>query len=171
MGVRIALVVLTVFAALWAWAALLFSGAAPGLNAIPIAVSLALLVSGWRASGVFPTRGRHVGSVVGLWSGIEVVALVVSVNVLQHFQRADLMFPLAAIIVGLHFFPLARGIPVRLYYGTGAGLVAAGLVGLLLPAAQRPVAVGIGAALVLWATALAIVLQGRRRTASASSVG
>ncbi len=124
---RIALVVLSIFAALWAWAAIRFSGGAAGLVVIPIAISLALLAFGWRGSGLVPSRGPHVGKVVGLWTGIEVAALVVTANVLEHSHRADLMMPLGAIIVGLHFFPLARGIPVRAYHATGAGLVAAGV--------------------------------------------
>jgi hypothetical protein len=170
MGVRIALLVSTVFAAAWAWAALRLSGSAPGFIFIPIALSLALLALGWRGSGTFPSRGRHVGKVVGLWTTIEVVALLVTANVLQHLRRGDLMFPLGAIIVGLHFFPLARGIPVRFYHATGAGFVFAGLVGLILPAAERPMAVGMSAALILWATALMIVVRAKRAAASTSAL-
>lgn len=162
MGVRIALLVLTVFAALWAWAALRFSGGAPGLVLLPIALSLALLAWGWRGAGMFPSRGSRVGKVVGLWSSIEVVALLVTANILQNLHRGDLMFPAAAIIVGLHFFPLALGIPTRLYHATGAGLVLAGLIGLLVPAAERPLVVGLSAAFILWATALVIVVRARR---------
>lgn len=166
---RIALFVLAVFAALWAWAAIQFSGGAPGLVVVPIAISLALLALGWRGSGMVPSRGRHVGRVVGLWSAIEVAALLVTANVLENIDRGDLMMPLGAIIVGLHFFPLARGIPVRFYHVTGAGLVFAGLVGLLLPAGERPMSVGIGAALILWGTALVFVLRGRKAAASPSA--
>lgn len=166
MGVRIALLVLTGFASAWAWAALRFSDAAPGLIVIPLALSLGLLLFGWRGAGLVPARGAHVGKVVGLWSAIEVAALLVTANVLQSIQRGDLMLPIGAIIVGLHFFPLARGIPVRLYHATGAGLVCAGLAGLLLPAADRPMAVGMAAATVLWATALAVVLRTRHPAAT-----
>jgi hypothetical protein len=158
---RIVLLVLTTFATAWAWAALQLSGAAPALILLPISLSLALIVSGWRGSGMVPSRGQHVGKVVALWSTIEVVAILVTANLVQYLHRDDLMFPLVAVIVGLHFFPLARSIPVRLYHGTGAGFVVAGLVGLLLPAAERPVAVGLGAALILWATALVVVLRVR----------
>ena len=167
MGVRIALLVLTTFAALWACMALRLSGAAPGLIFIRIALSLALLVSGWRGAGVFPARGRRVGKLVGLWSFIEVVALIVTANILQNAGRVDLIFAACAIIVGLHFFPLAHGIPTRLYYATGAGFLFAGFIGLLLPAAERPLVVGIGAALVLWATAFVVVLLARKAATAA----
>jgi hypothetical protein len=158
---RIVLLVLTVFAAAWAWAALRVSGVASALSLLPVAVSFALLAAGWSGAGMAPSRGPHVGKVAGLWSAIEVVALVVAVNALQYFHRADLMFPVAAIIVGLHFLPMARGIPVKLYYATGCGFVLAGLVGLLLPPTGRAMVVGMSAALVLWATALVVVLRSR----------
>lgn len=167
MGVRIALMVLGVFAVAWSWAALGMSGAAPGLIVIPVAISAVLVGWGWRAAGTVPARGRHVGKVVGLWSGIEVVALLVTANLLENLHRADLMMPLGALIVGFHFFPLARGIPVRLYHATGAGLVSAGLIGLMVPAAERPIVVGISAAIVLWGTALAVVLRARQAGATA----
>ena len=111
---RIVLLVLTMFAAAWAWAALTVSGVAAGFALLPIAISLALLAAGWNGAGMVPSSGPHVGKVAGLWSGVEVIALIIAVNALQHFDRGDLMFPVAAIIVGLHFLPMARGIPVRL---------------------------------------------------------
>jgi hypothetical protein len=169
MGVRIALVVLNVFAALWAWVGLKLSGVAPPLTLVPFVVSMALLALGWRGAGVTPAaRGRHVGKVVGLWSTIEVVALLIAANVLEHRHRPDLMLPTGAIIVGLHFFPLARGIPVKLYNATGAGLLSVGLAGLLVPAGDRAVVSGLGAALVLWATALIIILRSPRPTSAAA---
>lgn len=169
MGVRIALVV-TVFAAAWSWAGLRLSDAPSGLILLPIALSLALLAWGLRGSGLFASRGPHVGRVVGLWSSIEVVALLVTANVLRDLHRDDLAFPLCAIIVGLHFFPLARGIPVRLYHGTGAGLVLAGVVGLILPASERPMAVGMTAALILWATAVLVALRAKQVAATSPSL-
>jgi hypothetical protein len=168
MGVRIALVVLNVFAALWAWAGLRFSGFAPGLSLLPIVVSLALLAWGWRGVGTVPSRGRHVGRVIAVWSTIEGLALFVTANVLENLDRGDLMLPFGAIIVGLHFFPLARGIPVRLYHATGAGLLLTGIAGLLAPAAERPLLVGLGAALVLWATALVIIVRAPRASLAAA---
>jgi hypothetical protein len=159
MGVRIALMVLNLFAALWAWAGLHFSGVSRVISLLPIAVSLAVLASGWRGAGMVPARGSRVGKVVAIWSSIEGIALFVTANVLVKVHRPDLMLPLGAIVVGLHFFPLARGIPVRLYYATAAGLVIVGIGAVIVPAADRAMMAGMGAAVVLWATALAIVLR------------
>ena len=166
MGVRIALIVLGSFAVAWSWVGLHLSGAPTGLMIAPIAVSLAIVAVGWRAAGTVPARGPRVGRLVGLWTAIEFVALFVTANILVNVHRADLMLPAGAIIVGLHFFPLARGIPVRIYNATGAGLVSLGLIGLLLPVDRRPILIGLGAAAILWATALAIIVQARRSAAA-----
>lgn len=168
MGVRIPLAVLNVFAALWAWVGLRLAGVALDLTFVPFAVSLALLAWSWRAAGmVRAVRGSHVGKVVGLWSTIEVVALLIAANLLEHYHRPDLMLPIGATIVGLHFFPLARGIPVKIYHATAVGLVLVGLAGLIVPSADRPIVVGMGAALVLWATALIIILRAPQAVATA----
>jgi hypothetical protein len=168
--VRIALLVLTVFAVVWASAAIWLSGASHGLILLALSVSLSLLAFGWESSGRVGTRGPQVGRVVGIWSTIEGLALFITANVLGNLQRADLMLPAGAIIVGLHFFPLARGMPARVYYATGSGLVLVGTVGLLLPQGSRPMIVGLGAALILWATALTIVLRTRGPAPTSHSV-
>jgi hypothetical protein len=171
MGVRIALLVLGVFAAAWAWAGLHFSGVSGDAAFAPLIVSLALIAIGWRAAGAVPARGPRVGRLVGLWTGIEFVALFVAANILVRIGRPDLMLPTGAIIVGLHFFPLARGIPVPVYHATGAGLAGIGVVGLILPDAHRPLFVGLGAALVLWTTAAIVIANARQASAQALAIG
>jgi len=159
---RFGLVILAAFAAAWASLALLLSGAAPGLLLLPIMLSVALLAWGWRGTGSVPSRGPHVGPLVGRWSAVEGVAIFVASAVLNHVHRGDLIFSAIAIIVGLHLFPLARGIPVRLYYATGAALVFLGVAALLLPRAQQPITVCVGAALILWTTVLVAMLRVRQ---------
>lgn len=159
---RAALLVLTILAPAWVWIGLRMSGAPIVLVAPAILFSLVLLVLCWRASGTVPPRGRHVGKVVRLWTTIEIVALVIVANLLEYVHRGDLLFPATAIIVGLHFFPLARGIPVRFYHVTGAGFVLTGLVAILLPAAERPIVVGLSAAAILWGTALVFIVRTRQ---------
>lgn len=156
MGARIALIVLNTFAALWAWAGLHLAGFGPGLSLLPVVVSLAILAWGWRQGAVVPARGPGVGRLIGLWTGIEYAALILVGNLVASHHRPELMLPLGAIIVGLHFIPLARGIPVRTYYATAAGLLLVGSIGLLLADKEQALVVGLGAALVLWGTAIAL---------------
>ena len=65
--------------------------------------------------------------------------------------RRDLIAPAVAIIVGLHFVPLARWLPAPIYYLTAALLVVVGIAGANvhdLPA--RVLTVSVGAATALW---------------------
>lgn len=169
---RIALLVLSFFAATWASAGLLVSGETPDLILIPIALSLALVFYGWRGQHTLRPRSANAGKILGLWSAVEGLALFVTAIVLQKLDRDDLMFPAMAMIVGLHFFPLARGIPAPSYYATGGALVFAGLIGFILPPAERAIVVGMCAALILWATSLRLILLSRQvETSSSPSKG
>lgn len=169
MGVRIAVAVLATFATAWIWIAIKLSGGDAALTLIAIAISGALLVRGWRAPPLELAGGSSPGRVVGLWSGVEVAGLLVAANALQHFGRNDLIFPVAAVIVGLHFLPIARGVRLPLYYATGAGFILAGLIALLSPVSLRPLIVGLSAGLVLWVTAF-VLGSGPRRSAVAPAV-
>jgi hypothetical protein len=74
------------------------------------------------------------------------------------------------LIVGAHFLPLAPVFNVRLYYVTGALLILASLITLLaIPKSQTVhdvafwiVVPATCSALILWATAVAILAMGRR---------
>ena len=73
--------------------------------------------------------------------------------------------PAGAIIVGLHFVPLARWLPARLYYATAALLTAAGVAGFFIADVKpRVVIVSIGAASVLWLTCAAVLVSHGGRT-------
>jgi hypothetical protein len=76
-----------------------------------------------------------------------------------------------AIIVGIHFFPLAPLFQVRSHYLTGALLCLVAIVTLLVVPTRVTVGnreiiawwvvVGFGCALILWVTGLALWLQGQ----------
>ena len=61
-----------------------------------------------------------------------------------------------AIIVGLHFLPIARGTPRPLNYATGAAMIAAGVAGLRLIDGGAVALICTG---VLWATCLVMIVQ------------
>jgi hypothetical protein len=150
---RNGMIILCIFAAIWAIAGIVVGGLSPVWIALPLAISTAILL--WAARQPPGARpGPHVGRLVGIWSGVEGVAMFLAANFLVKNYHKELVMPAFAIIVGLHFLPLARGIPVRFYYGTGASLVLLGVVGLLAP--LPALLIGGTAAVVLWASAAAL---------------
>ena len=150
---RTGIVVLCLFAALWGVAGVLVDGAPAAWTALPIAVSGVILLYARHCPGSRVEPGPHVGRLVGIWSGVEGVAIVVATNLLIKANHRDALMPVFAIIVGAHFLPLARGIPMRIYYLTAGALIAVGLAGLLAPP-HLPLFIGLSAAAILWASAV-----------------
>jgi hypothetical protein len=151
--------VLNIFAAVWVCAGIWLGDAPQWLMVVPIALSAAIL---WRASGmtwraVEPERQKRIGRVVGIWSGVEGVAMFVTANVLINLHLRDAIMPAFAIIVGAHFLPLARGIPMRIYYATGAALIVVGAIALLAPPFHPLLATGLVAGVILWVSAILLI--------------
>ncbi len=158
--------VVAIFAAAWAGAGLMVSGYPMAMIAIPVIISAGLLAWAYAMPATAETMGPRVRAIVARWSMVEGGAIVVVANILPRIHHADALFPAVAIIVGLHFLPLARAIPVPIYAATGFALILAGAGGILLPAAERPIAIGLAAAIILWATALHRLLAARRAAAA-----
>ena len=104
-------------------------------------------------------RFRLVGIVEGLGIGVVVFACA-------RLGRPEFIPALVALVVGLHFFPLASLFRVPLYHATGAGLC---LVAVVTPLVASPlgaqtvawqVVPGLGAAVILWATSAILVVGG-----------
>ncbi len=97
---------------------------------------------------------------------VEGIVIGAVVLILGATGRARLIPAAIAIMVGLHFLPIARGVPRSLNYATGAGMIAAGAAGLRSPDTG---AVALACAAVLWATCIVMILQaaavGRRAAA------
>ena len=160
-------IIMSLFAAVW-WAV---GVRASGHGSVPMYV-VPLLVTGAivavalsRRAGATPEspeeRARQ-GRLVGMASGVEGLLILVAVNVLANIKKLDFAAPVIAIIVGLHFIPLARGLPARSHYVTSVVLVALGIAGFGVPdVRQRILAVSLGAACVLWLTC-AVGLRSRR---------
>lgn len=155
--------VLNIFAAIWGAAGIIMGHAPAWLAVVPIAISLALLFwSSRQPVGTGdPIEGNHVGRVVGIATAIEGVAIFLVLNVLINLHMMTLILPAIAIIVGLHFIPIARWVPIPLYYRTGAGLIVVGLAAWFFPPEHRSIATGVAAALVLWASCVLLVRKGR----------
>jgi hypothetical protein len=157
--------VVAIFAAGWASAGLLAAGYPPVAILLPVLISAALLLWAYTTPSTGGELSSHTRRLLARWSLIEGLAIVVAINLLHRTHHPDATFSVVAAIVGLHFLPLARRIPVHLYYLTAAGLVLCGAAGMLLPAGERPLAIGLSAAGVLWATAV-FRLSGARRSAA-----
>jgi hypothetical protein len=168
---RAGIVLLNLFALAWGVAA---CGALdlPGWAfALPAVLSLAVawfcLARVRDAAEPPPAVARRIGRTVGVWSGVEAVLIAVAVFVLVRLGRPELIAPAVAIIVGLHFAALGRALPLPLYYFTAAGLVVVGAGALALPVRPTLVTAGIGAALVLYATSLALTMPALSRLSAA----
>ena len=158
--------VLTIFAAIWGVVGVLGAGMPPLLAVAPVAVSIALLFWATRKPGapVPEVEQARIGRLVGIWSAVEGVAIFAGVTLCQNIGAAHAVAPVIAIIVGLHFLPLARGIPVPLYYFTAAALIATGGSALLLSGPARMGITGFGSAMILWISCVALVLGASRRS-------
>ena len=109
-------------------------------------------------------EARRIGRLVGLASFAEVVAIVGGVQILAREHRTDLIVCLIAAVVGLHFLPLARWMPMPRYYLSGLALLAIGCVGLAIPTDERTLIVAGAASAILWLTAVSLVLERPRLT-------
>ncbi len=159
---RGAIWVLNIFAVIWGTIGL--AGFGWPAKAIPIAISTALIV--WASRVPAPVRtaadAKRIGRLIGTWTVIQGIAIFATFALSPKLGIPDAAVPILAIIVGLHFLPLARGIPMPVYFATGLAMIAVGAVALLLPAANRYLATGIPCAIILWASCGALVQRGRR---------
>jgi hypothetical protein len=169
--VGVGAIILASFAALW-WimgTAASHRGSLP-MDAAAVVISSILIVIGLHLAGresSAPEQRRHRGRLVGIASGAEGLAILVAINILANVRRQDLAAPVIAIVVGLHFFALARWLPARLYYATGAALAIVGISGIAVTDLNvRYYAVGAGAAWVLWLTCGIVLWRGYRGKAS-----
>jgi hypothetical protein len=147
--------ILAISAILWWMFAIGFGRLPLWLIVIPLLVSGLVVAWARRLSNVAQNQpGAHVGALVGQWSAIEGALIGIAVVLLSSLHHPAAILPAMAIIVGLHFLPLARGIPVRLYYATGVALILLGVVALDLPVEPRPMVVGFGASVIVWISAI-----------------
>lgn len=165
---RGAIWVLAVFAAIWGAAGVLVGHLPAWLAIVPVAVSGGLLLwaRGQSVGTGNPVEGDHVGRVVGIATAVEGVAIFLVANVLINLHQPTALMPAIAVIVGLHFLPLARWIPVPVYYLTGGALVVIGLAAMLMPPGDRAIVTGFAAAAALWVSLLLLVRYGRGEPAN-----
>ena len=172
-------IIMGVFAAIWWLVGVRASGhASPLTYGIPLVATGLIVIAALRGRNRLaqapPEEQARRGRLVGIASAVEGLAIFVAVNVLANLGRSDYAAPVIAIIVGLHFVPLAQRLPAHLYYGTGALLSVLGVCGFAIRAPdQRVLIVSVGAACVLWLTCVIVlgrarVMRGGQRDAPAA---
>ena len=93
-----------------------------------------------------------------LWSTIgEVLGLLLAANLVIDLGHRELLLPVSALVVGLHFLPMAYGIPFAPFYWLGFTLLLAATMGFALSETVGATIAGFSAAAALWvAAALAL---------------
>ena len=166
-----AVVILGFFAALWWFGGVHFAHGSIGLALVgPVISALLIAVASTRLKGgpvLSPADKKRIRLVVALASTAEGVAMGVAGNVLLNLHALEYLFPVMAVIVGLHFLPLAKWIPAPIYYVAGPLLVLIGVGGLAVHGDHRPLAIGLMSAVVLWGTCLAVLAKPTTRAVAA----
>jgi hypothetical protein len=87
---------------------------------------------------------------------LELVFIALAVVVLRAASRKQLLLPVIALIVGLHFVGMVWALGSSLYWWTGGAMcVLAVMTMLTLPRNAWAPVVGLGSAVILWLSALA----------------
>jgi hypothetical protein len=173
MFVVIGAAIFTLLGASWALASVVNWPGAPawayGLVAVPVAgLSAFALVRLVRSrelpAASDPAQARHDGRRMGIAFGIiftvESALIAFAAVALDSAGRALLIPVAVALIVGVHFLPLARVFRLPFYYLTGVLCVACALASLAIPVESvRLLVLGLAIAVVLWASALVVLLR------------
>jgi hypothetical protein len=164
--------ILTLFGCFWCIDALTFWPTRPGWG-IPVASAatftlLVFCIFRCIASAKMPdshdpaaaAEGKRAGKIFGMVFGIEGGLIGLTSALLAHFGLGDWILVAIALIVGVHFLPLAHVFKVPLYYWTGGLAVLGTLFCLLIHAVgTRLFCVGLLMAAVLWLTTLLLLMQ------------
>ena len=97
--------------------------------------------------------------VFGIILGIECALIAMAAAGLAHVRSFRLIPPAVALIVGLHFLPLAWFFRMRVYYATGV-LILAWLAACFLVAdpLARSSLLGVGTGLIMWFSSALVLL-------------
>ena len=117
------------------------------------AIALAALVI-IRRPGTGMTRSRRARRAI-LWSTLgEGVGLLVAANLVMALGHPGLLLPAVALVVGLHFLPMAHAIPFHAFYSLGSVLLVGAAAGFVAAPPVGGAIAGIAAAAALWTAAL-----------------
>jgi len=139
-----------VFASLTLYWHLNFSGislAVPFLGFLLIGLA-AMYVIRLPGDGIKPTPKEERAI---MWSSIgEGIGLFLASNIVINLHRPELLLPSMALVVGLHFLPIAFAAGFRPFYVLGAALIVAATVGFVMGAPMGGEVSGLMAAGAVW---------------------
>jgi hypothetical protein len=164
-------IIMSFFGALFAALTFAFQlhwrGPALGLPFLGFAIIALAAAAVIRRPGEGVTPSPRVEKVI-MWSSIgEGIGLPVAATLMTNLGHPELLLPAMAIVVGLHFLPIAYAASFIPFYLLGAALLAAGALGFIVaPLAGGEVA-GFAAAAALWAASIMAV----RRDSLAKAAG
>jgi hypothetical protein len=93
-----------------------------------------------------------------MWSSIaEGIGLFLASEIVINLHRPELLLPAMALVVGLHFLPIAYAAAFRPFYLLGTALVLAAFAGFVVRAPAGGAIAGIAAASALWIAAIIAV--------------
>ena len=97
-----------------------------------------------------------------MWSSIaEGGGLFLATNIVLNLHHPELLLPAMALVVGLHFLPIAHAAAFRPFYILGAALILAAVAGFILGDSRGGTIAGFMAALGLWVAATLAVHRDR----------
>jgi hypothetical protein len=99
--------------------------------------------------GSFEPDARS-GRIISWASIAEGIGIPAMAMVLANTHHNDILLPGIALVVGLHFVPMAYAIPFRPFYLLAALLILAAVAGSLLKQPPGSIMAGISASLALW---------------------
>ena len=86
-----------------------------------------------------------------MWSSIgEGIGLFLASNIFINLHRPDLLLPSMALVVGLHFLPIAFAAGFRPFYVLGTAVIVAATAGFIVGAPTGGEVAGLTAAGALW---------------------
>ncbi len=98
-----------------------------------------------------------------IWSSVgEGIGIFLAVNVVNNLHRPDLLLPAMALVVGLHFLPIAHAASFRPFLVLGMFLVTASCIGFVVASPVGGEIAGIASALALWFASAAAIHRERR---------
>ncbi len=107
-----------------------------------------------------------------LWSSTgEGIGIFIASNVVTNLGRPDLLLPAIALVVGLHFLPIAYAAAFRPFYVLAAFLLLSAMTSLLVAAPVGGELAGIAAALSLWFASLAAIHRERQAKRASAAYG